>query len=89
MRVSKDFILREIAGEFMLVPVGKAATRLNGLITMNEIGQFLFRALEQEQNAEDLVSKILEEYDVDRDTACKDLQEFLQQLRELGALIEE
>ncbi len=88
MRVSKDFILREIAGEFMLVPVGKAATNFNGLITMNEIGDFLFRALEQEQSEEELVEKILQEYDVDRDTAQKDLQEFLQQLRELGALIE-
>ena len=88
MRVSKDFILREIAGEFMLVPVGKAATNFNGLITMNEIGDFLFRALEQEQSEKELVEKILQEYDVDRDTAQKDLQEFLQQLRELGALIE-
>ena len=35
MKVSKDFILREIAGEYILVPTGISATKINGLITMN------------------------------------------------------
>ena len=88
MHVSKDFILREIAGEFMLVPVGQAAARFNGLITMNEIGSFLFRALEQERSEEELTDLILGEYDVNRETASADLRDFLQQLRQLGALVE-
>ena len=88
MKVSKNFILREIAGEYMLVPVGTAAAGFNGLITMNEIGSFIFKALREEQTEAALVEQILAEYDIDRETALADLREFLQQLRELGALDE-
>ena len=55
MKVSKDYILREIAGEFMLVPVGAAAAKFNGLITMNEIGTFIFKQLGEEQTEESLL----------------------------------
>ena len=88
MRVSKDFILSQIADEYMLVPIGQAAAHFNGLISMNEIGHFIFQALEEDVTEDQLVDHILSEYDNDRDTACRDLREFLQQLRDLGALIE-
>ena len=88
MRVSKDFILRQIADEYMLVPIGQAATRFNGLISMNEIGHFIFQTLEKDVTEGQIVDQILSEYDIDRATACRDLREFLQQLRDLGALIE-
>ena len=88
MKVSKDFILRQIADEYMLVPIGQAATRFNGLISMNEIGHFIFQALSEETTEDQVADKIIAEYDVDRETALQDLREFLQQLRDLGALSE-
>ena len=39
MKASKEFILREIAGEHILVPIGTAAANFNGLISMNEVGR--------------------------------------------------
>ena len=89
MRASNEFILREIAGEFMLVPVGAAASRMNGLIVLNECGGTIFRALAAEQTREELVQAVLAEYDVDAETAAADVEEFLGQLREIGALIEQ
>lgn len=90
MRASEEFILREIAGEFMLVPTGSAAAKFNGLITTNEIGCFIFKALrEEDQTEESLVEKITGEYDIDTETAAADLKEFLQQMRDVGALLEE
>ena len=88
MKASEEFILREIAGEYMLVPVGQAAARFNGLIAINEIGSFLFQALGREQTEDSLVDLIVKEYDIDRETARNDLQSFLTDLRQLGALIE-
>ncbi len=89
MRASKDFIMREIAGEFILVPVGAAAAKFNGLITMNELGRFIFELLAQEQTVEQLAERITSEYDVSLETAAQDAEEFLQQLREVGALEDE
>lgn len=88
MRASEDFIMREIAGEFVLVPIGAAATGFNGLVSMNGLGKFIFDLLAEEHTAEELAEKICAEYDVSRETALSDTLEFLQQLREIGALVE-
>lgn len=89
MRASKDFIMREIAGEFILVPVGAAAMKFNGLITMNELGKYIFELLAEERTVQELAERITGEYDVSMDTAARDAVEFLQQLRDVGALVEE
>lgn len=89
MRASKNFIMREIAGEYILVPVGAAVAKFNGLITMNEVGKTIFNALAEDHTARELAEKITGEYDVDIETALSDTEEFLQQLREVGALEEE
>lgn len=89
MRVSNDFIMREIAGEFLLVPTGAAAAKFNGLITMNEVGKFIFQTLSEEHTAREVAEQMTKEYDVDTETALADTEEFLQQLRQIGALVED
>ena len=86
MKASKDFILREIAGEYILVPAGAASARLNGLITLNELGWFIFKTLGTEQTLDSLTDAITAEYDVEREVARADALEFLQQLDKVGAL---
>lgn len=88
MKVSDEFVLREIAGEHILVPIGTAAAGFNGLISMNEVGRFIFELLAEERTAQELADHICGEYDVSGETALKDVEEFLQQLRQIGALIE-
>lgn len=88
MKVSSDFVLREIAGEFILVPVGSAAARFNGLITLNETARTIFLALAQERTVEELTDAVTAEYEVDRETARADVEEFLEQLRQVDALVE-
>lgn len=88
MKVSNDFILREIAGEYLLVPVGAAAAKFNGLITLNETAYTIFQALAEERTAGELTALVISEYDVDAETARADVDEFVQQLRQIGALVE-
>ncbi len=82
MKLKKDFILREIMGDIVLVPINQSESQFNGLITVNEIGRFIWENLESSKDEEELLQRILDEYDVDRDTAQKDLDEFLQVLRD-------
>ena len=88
MKVSKKFILREIAGEHILVPIGTAAANFNGLISMNEVGRFLFDLLAEERTPQELADCVCGEYDVPPGTALQDVENFLRQLREIGALLE-
>lgn len=42
MKVEKEFVLREIAGDYIIIPTGKTVLDFNGLITVNEVGASLW-----------------------------------------------
>lgn len=86
MKLKKEFVLREIVGEAVLVPIGSSVSRFNGLITVNEMGKFIWENLESSNDEEELLERILNEYDVERDVAKKDLDEFLQKLKDIDIL---
>lgn len=87
MKISQNFILREIAGEYVIVPTGEAAYEFQGLITVNETGAFLWEKLQKdEQTEESLVKVLCEEYETDQTQAEKDVAEFIQRLRQQNIL---
>ena len=86
MQVSKDYLLRTIAGETILIPSGAAAQKFNGLVTVNAIGAFIWDVLQTPTDLEALVARITDEYEVDAETARRDAEEFLSELRRIGAL---
>lgn len=88
MRAVKDFIMREIAGETILIPSGSAAKKFNGLITVNELGAFIWNALSEDLTLDALTERITEAYEVNAATARADASEFLDELRQVGALEE-
>ena len=80
MRIEKTFVLREIAGDYVIVPTGKSALEFNGLITVNELGAFIWNQLQEETTVDQIVEAIQEEYEVDWETAKADTEEFLEVL---------
>jgi hypothetical protein len=89
MKIDRSFVLREIAGEYIIIPTGKTALEFNGLITVNEIGMELWKMLQNDVTFEDLLNGIMEEYDVDEDVAKEDIQDFLDKLSNGGILTED
>ena len=84
MNVKLDFVLREIAGETLLVPAGKTALDLNGMLTLNETGAALWRMLPA-ADAEALTQGLLQEFEgAPAEQVRADVEEFLARLRELG-----
>ena len=86
MRVDKEFVLREIAGDYIIIPTGKTVLEFNGLITVNEVGISIWNMLQNEVTFEELVQGILNEYDVEESVAREDIQEFLDELVAGGIL---
>ena len=86
MKLNKKLVKREIAGDVLLVPVGKSVYDSNGLFVLNETGNFLWDLLESCADASELVSKVLDEYEVSYEEALKDVEDFLGKLRELGII---
>lgn len=86
MKIQKEFVLREIAGDYVIIPTGKTVLTFNGLITVNEVGAELWKMLQSDVTFEDLTKGILEIYDVDEETAKEDIREFLDTLEKGGVL---
>ena len=86
MKIKKDFILRKVADSYVVVPVGKLTLDFNGIINLNETGAFLFGLLQEGAEKEDLLRKMLEEYDVTPENAAADIDVFLKKAEEADVL---
>lgn len=88
MKIKDGFELRKFGGKWLAVTVDEAADEKNVLVTLNETGAFVWGILRTESEYSDIVSKIVENYEVDEAVAEKDLDNFLRICRENGILYE-
>lgn len=86
MKIRKELLKREIAGESFLVPLGKTTYEANGLYALTDLGAFIWDLLPEAENEEEILEKILSEYEVDESTAKADLTEFIAKLRKMDIL---
>ena len=85
MELKKELVLRDIAGDFVLIPTGTTVLENNGLFTINEVAARIWELLPGAESAAALTDALVE-YDADRDTLDRDVAEFLDKLRSLGIL---
>ena len=83
MIIKKELIKREIAGDTILVPVGKTVLDSNGLFVLNELGGFIWDILPKVEDEEAICKAILEAYEVSAEEAAQDVAEFMAKLRKL------
>ncbi len=81
MKISEGFVLKEVAGSFVVAPTGAKIVDFSAMITLNETGAFLFKCLGEDITEEELAKKLSEEYDVDFDTALGDVKEYVEILK--------
>lgn len=86
MNIKEGYILREVAGSNIIVAVGDEAVNFDGISTLNETGVFLWKAIENGISKEGLVSALMEEYEVDAETAKADVCEFVKILSNNGLI---
>ncbi len=81
MKIKEGFVLKEIAGQYVVIALGAASRVFNGIIKLNETGKTLWEALSSDTDEQRLVDALLAEYDVDEQTAKKDVKKFVEQLQ--------
>lgn len=85
MKIKDGFLLREVAGSHIVVPLGGAAD-FGGMMTLNPVGAVLWAAMESDTDENALTEKLLAKYDVDAQTAARDVHRFTEKLRAAGLL---
>lgn len=85
-KIKEGFVLRKIGPQVMAVPVGKLTSEIHGMIALSESGDLLWKLLSDGADKETLVNALLDEYEIDRETAEKDTERFIENLIGQGAL---
>ena len=88
MKLKYNFAVREIAGDYVMVPLGESALKFAGMISTSETGALLADALKHDVTKEELLQKLVKEYDVDEIVAMDDINEFIVRLQKLDILTE-
>lgn len=84
MKIKKGFILREVGGESVVVPVGELSKTFHGMINLNATGAFLWKFFTEEHSVEEGVDALCAEYEVEKDRALADVERFADVLTKNG-----
>ena len=88
MKLNENFILKEMAGSWVLVPFGENAIDFNGVVTLNETAKFLYEKCEDGIDETALKNALIDEYEIDNKTAENAVNTFIDQLKEAGCIDE-
>ena len=86
MKLNKLYVVKNIAGETVIVPTGNAIENFNGLISANEVAGFIWNQVENCETPEDMVKLVMDEFEGDPDVIRKEVLEFLETLRKVGMI---
>ena len=84
MKRNKNFILRKIAGESIIVPTGETTKKFNGLFSLNRTATFVWEHIEEVADTEEMIRLVLEHFDVDEETARTDVEGLIKELKLVG-----
>lgn len=82
MKLKDGFVLREVAGSYMVVPVGKRTQDIPGVIALTETGALLWEKLTAGAEEPELVGALTDEYEVTEEQAAADVHAFVEKIRE-------
>ena len=86
MQIKEGFVLKNIAGAWVVLPTAAASLDFTGMLTLNETGCILWNALLKGASREALAQSLTEEYDVTFEVALADVDEFLLTLKKAGCV---
>lgn len=89
MKIKEGFVLRTICGQNVVSGEGTANVNFSKLVSLNDSAAYLFKAVgDADFTPESLADLLLQEYEVDRETALKDAEALCGQWKEIGIIQE-
>lgn len=86
MKIADGYMLKNIAGAYVVVPIGNRGVDFSSIISVNETGAFIWKQLETDVTPEQILKNMLAEYDVSEEQAKADIDAFIQTLKEAELL---
>lgn len=86
MKLKEEFVLRQVADTWVVMPLGQTSVDFNGMLTLNQSGALLWQALEKGGDRDALADALTGQYEVSREEALADVDAFLAKLQQTGCL---
>lgn len=81
MKIKEGFMLRNVAGNNVVVPIGQATLDFNGMMSLNDTGAFLFEKMIEGISRDELIKAVVEEYQIEEELATKDVDNFIEKVK--------
>lgn len=88
MKIKKQYILRKVAGENMVVPIGKESAINQGIFQLNDVGTMLFELFQQGAEIVDAEKMLVEKFGITDNQAHEDVGDFIKILEHYKLLEE-
>ena len=88
MKIKDGFIMKNVAGSNVVLPLGERQEEVKGIITFNDVGADVFNMLDGTNSVEAIATKIAKDYDAPYEMVEADVNKLIEKMRVHG-LIEE
>lgn len=90
MKINENFLLKKVAGEYIIAPLNEKYVDINSMLTVNETGGFLWESiLKGADTIEKLAQALVNEYDVSYEECIKDVEEYVSTLKKKGIILDD
>lgn len=86
MKIKSGFVMKDVAGSKVVLPLGERRLDLNGIITFNDVGAEVFNMLDGTNSVEEIVAKIAKDYEVSTEIVEADVNELIEKMRANGLI---
>ena len=86
MRIKEGFVIREVAGQIMVIATGEASKDFHGMIKLNATGRDIWEGLQAGLSEDEIAGKLQDKYQIEESEAKADTVAFLNKMGEMGFL---
>lgn len=86
MKINENFVLRQVAENWVVLSLAEKTINFNGMLTLNDTGALIWQALEQGRSLDEIVGLLTAEYAISEEEARSDAVEFIEKLSRVGCI---
>ena len=88
MRVKEGFVIRDIMGQTVVIPTGKASEEFTGMVKLNDTGRDIWEAVSGGMTEEEIIDMISEKYEVSKENSKSDVKKFISNMEAKGFFVQ-
>lgn len=88
MKIKDGFVLRDVAGKAVVIAVGEASKSFHGMINLNATGRVIWQGVSDGLTEDEIADRMTKEFDVDAETAKRDVHNMILKMQDAGVMTE-